>query len=189
MLRRRLDRDHRFERLRALPVVSELGRVRRGPFPQSRNARGGNEPLMDPTRGQLDLGDVLAVLRVQVRRVIGPIHPDRDPVRPLPETRMTRGVAGHGSGYAARRTQRGGRKRWCAAADRSIALARSRPCPRSAPSGMEGSGVRVPRLGLAGGSPAERLGLDSADAHPQLGITPRPSAESDLSDSLVTCLV
>src|SRR5918999_2442853 len=68
MLRERFDREKRLELLRARPVVRELLRVQPGPLPHQAQRSRGQGPVDDSEAVELDLGDVFAVLRVEVRR-------------------------------------------------------------------------------------------------------------------------
>src|SRR5579875_1167561 len=81
MLGQRVDRIQRFQCLRELPVVLELGGVQLSPLADQPHRPGRKLTVDDLQGSEPDLGNVLAVLRVEVRRrVIGPIHVDHDPV-------------------------------------------------------------------------------------------------------------
>ncbi len=45
MLRERVDRDQRLERLRKRPILGELIRMKAGPFADEPSARGGSDPF------------------------------------------------------------------------------------------------------------------------------------------------
>jgi hypothetical protein len=68
MLRQRLDRNERFERLGALPVVGQLVGVQRRPLTDESEGTRRQRAVENLERAQLDLGDILSVLRVEVRR-------------------------------------------------------------------------------------------------------------------------
>ncbi len=81
MLRQRLDRNQRLQRLGALPVVCELLRMRACPFADEAQSARRQRPVEDADGFKLDLGEMLPVLSVEVRRgMVGSIHPDHDPV-------------------------------------------------------------------------------------------------------------
>lgn len=81
ILRKRIDRDQRFERLRSLPVVSQLVRVESRPLTHESQGAWRQGTRDYPPRPELDLRDVLAVLGMEMRwRMIRSIHPDHDSV-------------------------------------------------------------------------------------------------------------
>jgi hypothetical protein len=81
MLRQRLDRNERLERLGPLPVVGQLVGVQRRPLTNKPERTRRQRTVENLKRAKLDLGDVLAVLRVEMcRRMVRSVHPDHDPV-------------------------------------------------------------------------------------------------------------
>jgi len=82
MLGQWLDRNERLKFLSALPVLRKLVGVQSSSLPHEAERALRERAIQHPERSELNLRDVLAVLRVEVRgRVIRTVHPDDDPRR------------------------------------------------------------------------------------------------------------
>jgi hypothetical protein len=60
MLRERLDRHQRLERLRQLPILGKLRTAERCPLADQSQCARRQRPVQDVERSELDLGDVLS---------------------------------------------------------------------------------------------------------------------------------
>jgi hypothetical protein len=65
ILRERIDRHQRLECRRQLPVLAKLDGVKTRPLPYQPQRSRWQRPVEDRERSELDLGDVLSVMRVK----------------------------------------------------------------------------------------------------------------------------